>query len=70
MDTTKIDTFLEKNGISTVALADKAGLSRQHLIRIRLGQCASPGLAIVRAIVVALRSLTGKRVRVEDLFEI
>lgn len=65
--TTRLQAFLDANGIPAARLEAAAGMSRQHLRRIRLGQDIR--LSTARRILHALRRITGRKVAVEEIFD-
>lgn len=67
--TTKLDSFIRANGIRVVQLALWAGISRQHLLRLRKGEM-EPTRPVMLAIARAAGDWLGRRVRVAELFDI
>jgi hypothetical protein len=68
--TTPLAKFLKENDITASDLAREAGHSRKHIGAILTGRCRSAGFAVICAIVRAASHLAGRRLRVEDLFEV
>ena len=68
---TRLDRFIEENGLSPNAIADVSGVSRQHLMRLRFG-FAEPTRPMMIWITVACRRLLDRhrRVRITDLFDL
>jgi predicted transcriptional regulator len=66
---TRIEGFLQRNGIKPIHLARKAGISRQHLRRIRTG-VADPTRPIIKDLTIAVRRLLQRPVRASELFEL
>ena len=66
---TRLEAFLKGSGIKPAHLARESGYSRQHLLRLRLGRM-EPTRRCIAALVVAVRRLTGRRVRSSDLFDL
>jgi hypothetical protein len=67
--TTKLDSFIRANGIRVVRLAQWAGISRQHLLRLRKGEM-EPTRPVMLALARAAGDWLGRRVRVAELFDI
>lgn len=65
---TRLETFIRTRGIKPAALARESGYSRQHLLRLRMGEM-QPTLPCMVAIIGALRRLTGKAVRPDRVFD-
>lgn len=66
--TTKLELFLRSRGIKPAHVARESAYSRQHLLRIRMGRI-DPSTRCMRAIVEAVRRLSGESIRASDLFE-
>ncbi len=66
---TRLESFIRANGIKPAALARKSGYCRQHLLRIRFGE-QEPTRPCIKAIAVACRQLSRKRVKATDLFDL
>ena len=69
MPATRLQVFMDALGITPLPLASESGVSRQALLRIRLG-LEEPRVGTVAAIVRACRRLSGKAVRAADLFDL
>jgi len=67
--TTRLERFLKGRGIAPASLARESGYSRQHLLRIRLGQM-EPTRRCISAIVGAIRRLKTERVSASDVFDL
>lgn len=66
---TKLETFLKSRGIKPAHLARESGYSRQHLLRIRLGQMEPTRRCMVEVTTACCR-LAREHVRVADLFDL
>lgn len=66
---TKLETFIKARGIKPAHLAREAGVSRQHLLRLRMGRM-DPKSSCIRAITVACRTLSGANVKATALFDL
>jgi predicted transcriptional regulator len=66
---TKLETYLKSRQIKPAHLAKEAGISRQHLLRVRMGRM-EPTRRYMAAIVTAVRRLTNKPVCATDLFDL
>jgi len=66
---TRLKTFLKANRIRPSYLADYAGISRQHLFRLRLGRAEPTRLTMV-ALRDACRRILRRRVRMIELFDL
>lgn len=64
---TRLEFFLESHGIKPAHVARESGYSRQHLLRLRMGEM-EPTRACIVAIVEACRRLTREEVSASDLF--
>ena len=67
--TTKLESFIRANGVRVVRLALWAGISRQHLLRLRKGEM-EPTRPVMVALARAAGDWLGRRVRVAELFDI
>jgi hypothetical protein len=65
---TRLEQCIRSHGVKPAHLARESGYSRQHLLRLRCGRMR-PSLTCIAALVIALRRLTQRHVRVEDVFE-
>lgn len=63
---TRLQVFLDANHIVAARLEAEAGLSRQHLRRVRQGQDIR--LSTARRILRALRQITGRKVAADEIF--
>jgi predicted transcriptional regulator len=66
---TKLDRWIAERDVKLTRLAEESGYSRQHLLRIRQGKM-EPTRRCIKAIVDALRELTGVPVKAAELFEL
>jgi hypothetical protein len=66
---TRLENFIRANDLLPNIVAEVAGVSRQHLLRIRFGQ-AEPTRPMMVWITMAVRRLSGRRVQVTDLFDL
>lgn len=66
---TRLEHFIRAHDLLPNFIAEVAGVSRQHLLRIRFGQ-AEPTRPMMIWITVAVRRLSGRRVRVTELFDL
>ncbi|HEV8433335.1 MAG TPA: helix-turn-helix transcriptional regulator [Thermoanaerobaculia bacterium] len=66
---TRLQSFLKAKGIKPMRLAADAGVSRQHLLRLRRGT-TEPTRRVMVALATACRRITRNPVRVADLFDI
>ena len=67
---TRLDAFMQARGIRPVALERVSGVTRPHLLRLRLGK-ADPGRRVIAAITRGCRKLTNNpRLKALDLFEL
>ena len=66
---TRLESFIRLNGIRPLPLARESGYSRQHLLRLRMGQM-EPTRPCIAALVTACQRLLGRAVRAADLFEL
>lgn len=67
--TTKLESFIRANGIRVATLASWAGISRQHLLRLRKGG-TEPTRRVMVSIATAAGDWLGRRVSVAELFDI
>lgn len=69
MARTKLHEFMEREGITDIALVRESGLSPRHISKVKLGHSDATSTSI-GAILDAARRLTGRKaIRVTDLFE-
>ncbi len=66
---TRLALFLQLHGIPAAALADRAGISREHLRRLRF-DLAEPTRPMMVWIAEACSYLVHRRVAVDELFEL
>lgn len=66
---TKLRSFMDRHSVPVGELADKAALSRRQLTNLRKGT-SEPTISTARDLASALTELTGKRVRVADIFDL
>lgn len=65
---TKLQRFLEAEGIRAAAIERRSGMSRPTFLRVRKGRDVR--LSTMIRILRAVREEAGRRVRMEELFEI
>lgn len=68
-DATRLEWFIRTRGLKPRHLAQEAGISRQHLLRLRKGK-AQPTSETIASVRRACARLLHKRVSVHDLFDI
>lgn len=66
---TRLETFLLNHNLRAIDIANTGACSRQHLFRLRAGEC-NARLQTMRAIKAACATLLGSRVTVAELFEV
>lgn len=66
---TKLEAYLRSRDIQHINLAKASGYSRQHILKVRRGEC-DPSRSCIAALTEACRRLTGEPVRAIDLFEL
>jgi hypothetical protein len=66
---TRLAEFMRANGIKPLALAREAGISRQHLLRMRKG-IAQPTIRIAALLRDACGRLVHRQLKLSDLFEV
>ena len=66
---TRLEQYIRKTGMPRAALARQAGISRQHLLRLRRG-LAEPTRDVMVRLALAASALRARRVFVADLFEL
>jgi transcriptional regulator with XRE-family HTH domain len=68
---TRLALFLVDNGLQPKEVADVAGISRQHLLRLRNGTC-EPTRPVMIWVTAACRRLVRRRarVRITELFDL
>ena len=68
-DATRLEWFIRTRGLKPRHVAQEAGISRQHLLRLRKGK-AQPTSETIADVRRACSRLLRKRVSVHDLFDI
>jgi predicted transcriptional regulator len=66
---TRLDRFIRRHRIRPSLLARTAGVTRQHVTRLRRST-GNPTLSAMLALRNACRRITGRRVSVTDLFNL
>lgn len=66
---TKLERFIQKNRIRPAQLAKAAGVSRNRLHAVRVGQ-GSPRLDFMRKVAFGCQALLQRRVAIDDLFDL
>src|SRR6059058_5578452 len=66
---TRLEAFLEDSGLMPSALAARAGISRQHLSRLRNGT-AEPSRAVMVKLALAASEMLSRRVFMVEMFEL
>ena len=66
---TKLEGFLDSTGIKPKALATRASISRQHLLRLRKGR-AEPTRDVMVTLTLAASSILRRRVFIAELFDL
>ena len=66
---TRLESFIRANGIKPSALTRIAGVSRQHLLRLRMGKM-DPTRRVMARITMASAILLGRLVSHGEVFEI
>jgi predicted transcriptional regulator len=69
VNATRLESFIRANGIRTGKLAEWAGISRTHLLRLRHGKM-EPKRSTMLALARAAGDWLGRRVRVAEMFDI
>lgn len=64
---TRLQAFMQRNGVKPAELARAARISRQHLLRLRKG-IAEPTLPVMVRIAKACAALAGRTVTAAELF--
>lgn len=64
----KLDTFVQRHRLTYANIAREAGVSRQHLLRIRRG--ASPTIGLAKRIRLACGRLIKRSVRITEVFDV
>lgn len=68
MARTKLHRFMDERGITDTDLAQKSGISVRQVNYLKLGE-KEPRLSTMIALLTATRRITGRSVRVTDLFD-
>jgi transcriptional regulator with XRE-family HTH domain len=68
-DATRLEWFIRTRGLKPKHIAEDAGISRQHLLRLRKGK-AQPSAKVIANIRRACARLTRRRVSIHDLFDV
>jgi hypothetical protein len=68
---TRFGDFLRDNKMSPLRLSDVTGITREHVRRLRYGEC-EPTRPVMIWLTVGCRALLGgrRRVRITDLFDL
>jgi hypothetical protein len=66
---TRFEIYLREHQVKPAHLAQRSGYTRQHILRLRQAK-QEPTRRCIAGLVLALRSLTGDRVRASDLFDL
>ena len=66
---TRLGRFIRHSRIRMVDIADLAGISRQHLIRLSIKGRGEPTRPVIVWVTLAIRRLSPVRVRMTDLFD-
>jgi predicted transcriptional regulator len=66
---TKLLTFLRENRIPSVRVEEAAGLSRQNMTKLKWGK-TDPRLSTMRRVLGGVREVTGRAVRMEEIFDL
>jgi len=66
---TRLDSFLRAQGIRPSHLAHEAGVSRQHLYRLRMGTM-EPTRHMMILLATAARRILGRKVEVSEMFDL
>ncbi len=69
MTVTRLERFLRESGLMPSALATRAGISRQHLSRLRKGT-AEPSRAVMVKLALAASAIRSRRVFIVEMFEL
>ena len=65
----RLGVFLEDNDVKPVELAEVAGVSRQHVYRLRYGQM-EPTRPMMVWITMGCRRILRRHIRVSELFDL
>jgi transcriptional regulator with XRE-family HTH domain len=66
---TRLDTYIQEWGVKPGVFARKAGVSRQHLLRLRNGTM-DPSRAVMCKLALAASAMRNERVFITDMFEL
>lgn len=66
---TRLESFIRAQGIRPTHLARDAGISRQHLMRLRRGT-TQPTLRVMIALATAAGRILGRKVEVSEMFDL
>jgi transcriptional regulator with XRE-family HTH domain len=66
---TRLDAYLREWGVKPGVFARKAGVSRQHLLRLRNGTM-DPSRAVMCKLALAACAMRNQRVFIADMFEL
>jgi transcriptional regulator with XRE-family HTH domain len=69
MTTTRLESFLREWGVKPSAFAKRAGISRQHLLRLRRGTM-EPTRRMMVILAEAASAMRFRTVRVVEIFEL
>ena len=68
-DDTPLRRFLRQHGIPAARVEREAEISRQHFARLRLGR-SEPTRKMMIRVLAALRRITQRDVRIEEIFDL
>jgi transcriptional regulator with XRE-family HTH domain len=66
---TRLEKFIKAWGVKPAVFAQRAGVSRQHLLRLRNGTM-DPSRAVMCKLALAASAMRNERVFVTDMFEL
>ena len=66
---TRLDQFLQKNGLRPRSLALRGACSRKHLAQLRAGRC-DPTLGMMKRIRATCSRMLHRKVRLAELFDL
>lgn len=66
---TRLGAFIRSHALSPNEVAEVAGISRQHLCRLRGGR-AEPTRPVMLWLTAATRRMLGRHVRITELFDL
>jgi|GEM_PF-1952121 len=67
--TTRLEGFIKEWGVKPGVFARKAGISRQHLLRLRNGTM-DPSRGVMCKLALAASEMRGRRVFIDEMFEL